>query len=145
MNRSLIEVVVLRIAFVSLMVFIGATVQPFGLSVVISAFLGMVVALAAMLLAVRFRQAAPQDLIAGFLGSVAGLCLGLLVVYVCVQAGLTQGAAGQFIRIALPVLGGYVGLVTGLANAESLPFDLALLRKLFRQCNHQNSRHQRFD
>ena len=129
MNRSFIEALGLRLAFVSLMAFIGATLQPFALSVAVSALLGIVVALSAMLLAFRLRQAAPQDLIAGFLGSVAGLCLGLLVVYICVQAGITQGAAGQFVRLALPVLSGYVGLVAGLANAEAMPFDLVASQK----------------
>ncbi len=108
------------------MAFIGTTVRPFALSVAISALLGIAVAVAAMLLAIRFRQAAPQDLVAGSLGSVIGIGLGLLIVYVCVQAGVAQAATGQFLRIAIPVICGYLGLVTGLANAETLPFDLSL-------------------
>jgi len=128
-NRSIFEAVALRIAFVSLMGFIGMSVQPFALPAAIGALLGIATAIAAMLLAVRLRQAEPHHLIAGFLGCVVGLCLGLLFVYAYVQAGITPGAVAQFVRIALPLLGGYVGLVTGLANAEALPFDLVIAPK----------------
>jgi uncharacterized protein YacL len=128
-NRSNFEAVALRVAFVSLISFLAARVQPFAMPVAVLALLGIVVAVAALLLASRLQHAAPQNLVAGFLGSVAGLCLGLLVTYVCSQAGIAPGAAGQFLRIALPLVGGYIGLVTGLANAAALPFDLVTLEK----------------
>jgi len=128
-NRPTFESVALRFAFVSMMGFIGAAVQPFSLPVALAALVGVVTAVAATLVAMRLRQANPQDLIAGFIGSVLGLCAGLLVVYICVQAGIAQGQAGQFLRIGLPLLAGYVGLITGLANAEAVPVDLSAPRK----------------
>ena len=63
------------------------------------------------------------------IGLVFGLFLGLLVVYVLVQAGAAQAATGQFLRIALPIVAGYLGLVTGLANAAAFPFDLVASQK----------------
>ena len=53
MNRSNFEVLTLRFAFVSLIAFIGATVQPFALPVVVSALLGIVTAF-------MVRKPAPQ-------------------------------------------------------------------------------------
>ncbi len=129
MNRSLFESVALRFAFIALMAFIGAAVQPFSLPVALAAFIGVAAAVAAMFAAMRLRQANPQDLIAGFLGSVLGLCGGLLVVYVCVQAAIAQGHTGQFLRIGLPLLGGYIGLVTGLSNAQAVPVALLASQK----------------
>jgi uncharacterized protein YacL len=60
---------------------------------------------------------------------VAGLLLGLLLVYVCVQSGIAQGSTGQFLRMAAPLLSGYIGLAIGVAQAESLPFGLAVSGK----------------
>ena len=124
MNRFNFEVLALRMAFVSLLGFIGAIMQPFALPVAMSALLGGAVAVVAAFLAAYLRKSAPQALITGFIGSVAGLCLGLLLVYVCVQAGLAQGSAGQFARLALPLLTGYVGLMVAIAHAEAMPLGL---------------------
>ncbi len=121
MNRFSFEVLILRIAFVSLIAFIGATVRPFGLPLAVSIALGIVAALLAMLLAARLRQAAPQSLFAGGLGSIAGLGVGLLLVFISVQAGFAIGSTGQFIRITLPILAAYVGLIIGLSKAELVP------------------------
>lgn len=129
MNRHNFEVLALRFAFVSLIAFIGAFVQPFALPTAISAMLGAVTALIAMLFAARLRHADPQNLIAGFLAAIAGLCLGLLLVFVGVQAGFAQGPAGHFLRLAIPLLAAYIGLVTGLANAEAMPFGLVASSK----------------
>lgn len=125
MNRFNLEVWILRIAFVSLIAFIGALVQPFALPMAISGLVGAVVALLAVWVASRLRQVAAADLGGGFAGAVAGLLLGLLLVYVCVQAGIAQGPAGQFLRLAIPLLSGYIGLTLGLAQAEALPFGLS--------------------
>ena len=129
MNRFKLEVWILRIAFVSLIAFIGATVQPFALPAAVSALLGIITALLAMFLAARLRQADPADLISGFLSTLAGLFLGLVLLYVCSQAGIAQGASGRFLRLALPLLAGYVGLVIGLAHSEAIPFGLVTAGK----------------
>jgi uncharacterized protein YacL len=123
-NRFNFEILALRFAFVSLIGFIGVIVRPFALPVAISASLGIVAALLTLALAARLRRAPLPDLTAGFVGAVAGLLLGMLVVYVCSQAGIAQGSAGQFLRLAIPLLGGYVGLAIGLSNAEAMSFGL---------------------
>jgi len=128
-NRSHFEVVTFRFAFAALIGFLGAIVQPFALPLASSALLGVVVALLTMLLAARLRRADPQHLIVGCLGATTGLCVALLLVYIFAQAGFAQGSNGQFLRIALPLAAGYIGLVAGLANAESLPFGLVASSK----------------
>jgi uncharacterized protein YacL len=99
------------------MAFVGAVLQPFGLSRVFALSLAVCCALLALGVVARMRRAVPKNLLAGLLGAVAGLCLGLLLVYICVQAG----AAGQFVRLALPLAFGYIGLMSALAHAEGLP------------------------
>jgi uncharacterized protein YacL len=128
-NRSNFEVLSLRILFVSSIAFLGAMLQPFALPVGISILLAIVAALLAVWLAVRMRRATPPALIAGFIGTVAGLCLGLLFVFVCVQAGIVQGAAGQFPRLAVPLLCGYIGLMAALAHAGEMPLGLVPTKK----------------
>jgi len=121
-NRSNLGVLSLRIAFVAVMGIIGASLQPFALPVAISAVLGVVAAVLAVLLSVRLHRAPPQALIAGFVGAVAGLGFGLLLVFVCAQAGIAQVSAGQFLRLSIPLLSGYVGLVVAVAHADAPPF-----------------------
>ena len=124
MNRFKYEVLFVRIAFVSLIAFIGATLQPFELPVAISALLGVAAASLAVLFAARLRSVEPPALLAGFAGAVAGLCLGLLLVYVCAQGGIVQGSPGQFLRLAIPLLTGYLGLSVALAHADAVPVGL---------------------
>ena len=129
MNRSKFEVLSLRILFVSSIALLGAMLQPFGLSMGVSTLLAMVAALLAVWMASRMRRADPQTLISGFIGTAAGLCLGLLLVYVCVQAGIAQGAAGQFPRLAVPFLCGYIGLTAALAHADGMPLGRGASKK----------------
>jgi uncharacterized protein YacL len=120
-NRVRFEVLALRIVFVSLIAFLGATLQPFGLPVFVSILLGTTAALLALWLGERMRLGAPQSLLFGFVGVVAGLCLGLLLVYVCRQAGIVRGTAGQFLQLAIPLMSGYIGLTAALAQTEGIP------------------------
>ncbi len=129
MNRSNFEVLCLRILFVSAIAFVGAVLQPFALPVSFSILLAILAALLAVWLAMRMRRAASQSLISGFIGALAGLCLGLLLVFVCVQAGIAQGAAGRFLRLAVPLLFGYIGLMAALAHADEMPLGLGAPKK----------------
>jgi uncharacterized protein YacL len=128
-NRSKLEVLSLRILFVSTIAFLGATLQPFALPVGVSTLLAIVAALAAVWVAARLRRAAPQTLMFGFVGAVAGLCLGLLLVYIFGQAGIARDNAGQFLRLAVPFLCGYIGLMAALAHADEMPLGLATPKK----------------
>jgi uncharacterized protein YacL len=129
-NRIKFEVLSLRLAFVCLMAVIGGILQPLALPVGIAALVGAIAGLLAVLLAARLRSSPSQALVIGFAGTVAGLCLGLLLVYVCVQAGIAEGSPGQFMRLAWPILGGYVGLVVALAHQDAVPFGLQGSTKL---------------
>jgi uncharacterized protein YacL len=128
-NRANFEIWALRFAFVSLIAFIGAFLQPFALPAASSILLGVVSALLVMFAATRLRHASTQSLLTGFVGIVAGLCLGLLIVYVFTQADVVQGGAGQFLRLAAPLLCGYLGLVVSLSNTDSMPFGLLASNK----------------
>jgi len=128
-DRSNFEVLAVRLVFVSLMGFIGAAVHPFALPVAVSGGFGMIAAALAILLGAHLRRADPQNCISGFLGALAGLGFGLLLVFICAQAGIAQGSAGQFLRLGLPLMFGYIGMVTGIASAESLPFGLVASSK----------------
>ncbi len=129
MNRTKFEVLSLRILFVSTIAFLGATLQPFALPVGVSTLLAMVAALAAVWVAARMRRAAPQTLLLGFVGAVAGLSSGLLLVYVFGQAGIARDSAGQFLRLTVPFLCGYIGLMAALAHADEIPMGVGTPKK----------------
>jgi uncharacterized protein YacL len=124
-NRSSFEILSLRLMFVAMIAFIAAVIRPFGLSELISGAMGAAAGALAVALAARLKRLTLATVIAGFIGTVAGLSLGLLVVYTCNQANLTQGAAGQFLRLAVPFLIAYVGLAVSVANAEILSFGIS--------------------
>jgi uncharacterized protein YacL len=54
------------------------------------------------------------------LGSVAGAALGLLVVFVLRQAALAEGPHGGFLRLIVPLVAAYIGLLLGVWKAEHL-------------------------
>jgi uncharacterized protein YacL len=98
-------------------------VQPFAWGRTTSAIAGIAAALLATAIAWRLRRANPAALIAGVLGSVAGAALGLLVVFVLRQAALAEGPHGAFLRLIVPLVAAYIGLLVGVWKAEHLPFD----------------------
>jgi uncharacterized protein YacL len=123
-NRSNLNTLVLRISFIALIGVVAAMLQPFGLSPAVSAAAGVVAAVLATAVGLRLRRSSPKALIAGLAGTLAGAGLGLLFVFVFRQAGLAQGPQGQFFRLALPLLGAYIGLLVGIAKSELNPLNL---------------------
>ena len=123
MNRPGLDTYILGLLFVSLVAGAAAFLQPFAWSPAASAAAGVVMTLLATVLAWRLRRANPAALVAGVAGSVAGTGLGLLGVFILWQAGLVEGSRGGFLRLTVPFLGAYVGLLVGLWKAEYIPFD----------------------
>lgn len=123
MSRPGVDTYILGLVFVALIAGASAVLQPFAWSRTTSALTGIAAALLATAIAWRLRRANPAALIAGVVGSVAGAFLGLLAVFVLRQAGLAEGSHGGFLRLIVPLLGAYVGLLVGLWKAEHLPFD----------------------
>jgi len=122
-SRPGVDTYILGLVFVALIAGASAVLQPFAWSRTTSALAGVAAALLATAIAWRLRRANPAALIAGVLGSVAGAFLGLLAVFVLRQAGLAEGAHGGFLRLIVPLLGAYIGLLVGLWTAEHLPLD----------------------
>ncbi len=124
MNRSNLGVLTIGFLFAVLIGFIAVMVRPFGLPMLVSGLIGLVSGLAVIWIGSLLRTAEPQSIISSVLGATAGILFGLLVVFVCAQAGLTEQSTGQFIRIALPLACGYVGLQTGLYHSQALKLGL---------------------
>jgi uncharacterized protein YacL len=120
-SRPGVDTYILSLVFVALIAGASAVVQPFAWGRTTSAIAGIAAALLATAIAWRLRRANPAALLAGVLGSVAGAALGLLVVFVLRQAALAEGPHGGFLRLIVPLVAAYIGLLVGVWKAEHLP------------------------
>ncbi len=124
MKRSSWDVLVLRICFVALLAALAALFRPFGLPLAAAAICGIAIALAATLVALRLRHISLEALLGAFAGALAGAVLGLVFALVLNQAALLQGPTLQFFRLAIPLLGAYLGLLAGIAKSERIKLEL---------------------
>ncbi len=118
MNRSNWSALTVRIGFVILIGVLAGSTHPFGMAVGPAAIGGILVALAATLLEFPLRRANLQSLIAGSSGVLIGTGIGLLFAFVLNQSVLLQGPTLQFFRLAIPLLGAYLGTLVGIAKAD---------------------------
>jgi uncharacterized protein YacL len=122
-SRPGVDTYILGLVFIALIAGASAVVQPFAWGRTTSAIAGVAAALLATAIAWRLRRANPAALIAGVLGGVAGAALGLLAVFVLRQAALAEGPHGGFLRLIVPLVAAYIGLLVGVWKAEHLPLD----------------------
>jgi uncharacterized protein YacL len=138
-------VLVLRIAFVALLVLLGYLLNPFersqrfGLSALgdeqsrrlFSAVLGAVVALIIIGFEMRVRRASLKTLFGAAVGSILGISGAFLIgVLISIQKEAAVSAEMQtFLTIALAFFMGYVGLMVGAAKGDYL--DLSALGGIF--------------
>jgi uncharacterized protein YacL len=116
-NRSNWDGLVYRICFVALLGALAAVLRPFGLSPIAGAVAGVAVAILASLFALRLRSLSLEVLLGGSAGALIGTGLGVIFSYVLNQSVLLQGPTLQFVRLTIPLLGAYVGLLVGIAKA----------------------------
>ncbi len=121
MNRTNWDTFALLFGFASLTIGLAVTFQPFGLSPLVSAIAGLLAVCLASLIALRLRRASLRALTAGSVGLFAGALLGLCFVIVSKSVAVADTPALQFFRLAMPVLGAYIGLLIGIAKADALP------------------------
>ena len=118
------EALLIRVLFVALIGGLAAVTHPFRLSPPAAAASGILVAAIAFLVEMRLRRASLKALIGGSAGTLIGTGIGLLFSFVLNQAALLQGPTLQFLRLAIPLLGAYMGVLVGVAKAHLIPFDL---------------------
>ena len=120
MNRSNLGSRIFYFSFVFLIAVASAIWRPSAWNRVFSAIAGGGVAALATFVALRLSRAEPPVLLTGSLGTLAGTGFGLLTVYILRDTAFVQGEYGQFIRMAPPLLGAYIGLLVGIAKSASL-------------------------
>jgi len=110
----------LRAGFVVLVAVLAGVFSPFGLSTNIAIFGGVAVALIANLIESRMRRAPLQSLIGACVGALLGGLLGLLFVAVLSPISVWSGNTAQFLRLAIPLFTGFLGLLAGIAKSNLL-------------------------
>ena len=123
MKRTSWDAVALRVCFIALIGLLAALTHPFRLSVATAALGGIAIAAAAAVFEMRLRKANLNSLIGGSVGVVIGAGIGLLFAFVFNQSALLQGPTVQFLRVAVPLLGAYTGLLIGVAKSDLIKAD----------------------
>ncbi len=118
------EALITRGLFVTLIGALAALTHPFRLSPPAAAASGILVAFAAMLVEMRLRRAALKALVGGSAGVLMGTGIGLLFAHVLNQSVLLQGPTLQFFRLAIPLLGAYLGGLVGIAKSDLIGLGL---------------------
>jgi len=140
-----LDILILRIAFVGMLVLLGYLLNPFertqrfGLSNIgdensrriFSAALGAVVGVLIIAFELRVRQASLKTLIGAAVGSILGIVGAFLIgVLISIQKEAAVSAEMQtFLTISLAFFMGYVGLMVGAAKGDYL--DLTALGGIF--------------
>jgi uncharacterized protein YacL len=110
----------IRILFIALMGGISAALSPFGLPRWPATGFGLAIGIVACLLEARIRRAALRPVIGGTLGAAVGTVLALLLVSVLNDRAFLTEKLAQFLKIGLPLVGAYIGLVTGITKSDVL-------------------------
>jgi uncharacterized protein YacL len=112
------EIVLLRIALVALMTALAVAFRPFALDTALSALVGLAVGLLVNIIEIRLRRVALPVLLCACCGAFAGAILGVLLVSVPAPGALVSSATAQFVRIAVPLLFAFAGLLVGASKAH---------------------------
>jgi uncharacterized protein YacL len=101
---------------------LAGNLHPFGLSTLVASLGGLAAGLAAALLEIVISRASLPAVMGGSLGMLLGAILGLLLVFaIDLTATSVTGRTALFFRIASPIVGGYLGLLLGIAKSGLIP------------------------
>lgn len=112
-----------RMLFVALMCGIAAAIDPFNLAPFLASCCGIGFGVAACLVELRVRRAGIRSVVGGAIGIGAGVVLGLLLVVVMDDRLFLSDRFARFVKIGVPVIGAYIGLVTGVAKSGALDLE----------------------
>ena len=96
---------------------LAVSLRPFGLNAGLSALLGLGAGVAVNAIESRVRHASLAALIGGCIGAFVGVGLGVLLVAVLPGAPFAGEGTVEFIRLAVPLLTAFMGLLVGVAKA----------------------------
>jgi uncharacterized protein YacL len=145
-----LDVLIIRIAFVALLTFMGYVLNPFretqrfgfdnigaGARPFLSAFFGLIIGGLIIAFEMRVRRASLKTLIGAAVGSILGIIGAFLIgLLISIQKEAAVSAEMQtFLTIVLAFFMGYVGLMVGAAKGEFI--DLSALGGIFSDKNVQ--------
>jgi uncharacterized protein YacL len=109
-----------RFAFVAIVTAAASLVPPFGLSRPLGAVFGSIAAFIVIAIEMRLRRAGLKQVLGGAAGMLTGGVLGLIFVAFLGSYSFEGRTTGLFLQVVIPVCLGYIGLLTGVSQAELL-------------------------
>jgi uncharacterized protein YacL len=122
------EMASVRVMFVLAIIAASLHLQPFGLSGIRSALLGLALGIAFIFFEMRLEKASLKRLIGAAVGSILGI-LGALMISHLLNVTVIDKTARSFLQVTLLLLMAYVGLILGANKGDLL--NLAALGGLF--------------
>jgi uncharacterized protein YacL len=117
---NVIDIIVLRALMVGLLGGIAYFLQPFALPQPVAASLGVLFGTCIVLLEIRLRSVALQQLIGATAGAVIGGLGALLASLTLSASGVTEGLSLSFVDAAILIVCVYIGTTVGAAKSEML-------------------------
>jgi uncharacterized protein YacL len=112
----------LRSSLVLILIVLTGSIHPFGLSTATACLGGLLAGLGAVLLAIAIARASLQQIVVGCAGLLMGATLGLLFVFALDFTVAFVGRTALFFRVTAPIVGGYLGLLLGVAKSGAIKF-----------------------
>ena len=125
MGRPNWDSLFLRTGFIALVAVLSGMLRPFGLATGLSAIGGGAVAFLINCIELRVRRAALSTLLGACIGTLLGGSAGLLFVALLSPVSTWNINTTQFVRLAFPLLCGFIGLLVGIDKSKLL--DLSAL------------------
>jgi uncharacterized protein YacL len=112
----------IRVAFVFLLAGLAGSLRPFGLSAPSAALAAGAVAILANLVEIRMRKSPLPALIGAAAGALIGALTGLVFALLVTPASSVETGSNtaQFIRLAIPLITAFLGLLAGVAKSDLL-------------------------
>ena len=112
----------LRSSLVLILIVLTGSIHPFGLSTATACLCGLLAGMGAVLLAIAIARASLQEIVVGCAGLLMGATLGLVFVFALDFTAAFAGRTALFFRVTAPIVGGYLGLLLGVAKSGAIRF-----------------------
>lgn len=116
----MIDVILIRLAFLTLVIAAAVAIRPFSLPVFSSLAIGLLCGIAVILVETRVRKVGLKQILGACAGTLTGAILGFALRAIFRQTVESIAPAAFFVELLIPASLAYLGLRVGLAKSDML-------------------------